>query len=168
MKNLEEKLIKKGWERKYIDKAVKIFNEDNKHPLIKKLDKVVYWTALMIVIAGNFLISTVLIPFIITISNSIALGIIIFSISLTFGYLFNVLLKDIESIDNSIHIISGFFLPSISLINVYIMTNVSNHFMKLLNYNSKHNPYLIGIIYILAFMTPYLIDKLFLNNNSED
>lgn len=164
--DLREKLEAKGWDDESIEKAMKVFEKEKekKGEILSKLDKLVYWVAMMISIAGNFIISIILIPFLITITNKIALSVIIFAISLSFGFLFNILLKDIEGIDEEHHIIAGVFIPALALINIFVITNVANHFITALNIQQSHNPFIIGVIYISAFITPYLIDKL-LNKN---
>jgi hypothetical protein len=161
--NLREKLEEKGWAPEDIDKAVDVFEGDKekRSGIITKLDRIVYWVAMLVAIAGNFIISIILIPFLIGITNKIALGIILFAIALTFGFLFNVLLKDIEEIDYEHHLIAGIFIPSLALINIFVITNVSNHFISLFNLQSSHNPLIIGVIYIIGFVTPYAADKLF-------
>lgn len=160
--NLREKLEAKGWEKEYIDRTVKVMGEDSqkRSQVITKLDKLVYWVAMIVAIAGNFIISIILIPFLITITNKVALSIIIFAIALSFGFLFNILLKDIEDIDEEHHIIAGLFIPALALINIFVITNVSNHFIVLLNIQTKQSPIIIGIVYVFGFLIPYLIDKL--------
>jgi hypothetical protein len=89
------------------------------------------------------------------------LGIIIFCIALSFGFLFNVLLKDIEEIDYAHHLIADIFIPSLALINTFVITNLANHFITILNIQTAHNPLVIGILYVIGFMMPYLVDKFF-------
>lgn len=165
--DLRQKLEAKGWDKEAIDKTMRVFEKEKeqKGEILTKLDRVVYWVAMIVSIAGNFLISIILIPFLITITNKIALGIIIFAISLSFGFLFNILLKDIEGVDEEHHIIAGIFIPALALINIFVITNVANHFISQLNIQQSHNPFMIGTIYVTAFTTPYLIDKL-LNKNT--
>ncbi|MBR9690285.1 hypothetical protein GOV08_01235 [Candidatus Woesearchaeota archaeon] len=162
-RGLKEKLEEKGWEPEFIDKAIDVFEKDSEDrgQIITKLDKIVYWIAMFIAITGNFIISVILIPFLVTITNKVALGVIIFAISLSFGFLFNVLLKDIEALDMEHHIIAGIFIPALALINIFVITNVSNHFIKLLNIQSQHSPFVIGAVYIIGFLTPFTTDKLF-------
>lgn len=165
MKNLREKLQEKGWDEEYIEKTIRILEEDKKNKsLLEKINSIVYWVALLICIIGNFMISIVLIPFLITIENEIALGIIIASISLSFGFLFNLLLKDIEDLDQNHHIIAGLFIPTLSLINIFYIVKVANYMISIFQIKTIHDPFIISIIYVLAFSTPYLLNKLIVKN----
>lgn len=160
---LRERLKDKGWENRYIEKTIEIVNnaDEKRLDITKKIDKIIYFIAILIAIVGNFIISIILIPFLITITNKIALGVIIFAISLSFGYLFNFILKDIKELDTQNHIIAGLFIPCLGVINIFVITNVSNHFVNILNIQNPHNPIVVGFIYLASFITPYFSDKLF-------
>jgi hypothetical protein len=161
--DFRQKLEDKGWETEDIDKAISVFEEDKekRNDIITKLDRLVYWVAMIVAIAGNFIISIILIPFLVSITNKVALYIIIFAISLSFGFLFNILLKDIEEIDYDHHLIAGVFIPTLALINIFVITNVANHFLILFKIQTSHNPIIVGAIYVAAFVSPYAADKLF-------
>ncbi len=162
-KDLRKRLEDKGWEPEYIEKAVSVIEENNKArgSIITKLDRLVYWIAMIVAIVGNFIISIILVPFLVSITNKIALGIIIFCIAMSFGFLFNVLLRDIKEIDSQHYIVSDIFIPALALINTFVITNVANHFINLLNIQTAHNPVYIGVIYVSGFVIPYLADKFF-------
>lgn len=164
MKNrddLRQKLEAKGWDEEYIEKTIRILEkEDENKSLLQRLNSVVYWVALVICIFGNFVITIILIPFLITITNKVALGIIIGCIAISFGFLFNVLLSDIEDLDSNHHIIPGLFIPALSMINIFIMVNVANNQISILNLNNIHSPLIISIIYVVSFSAPYFISKI--------
>lgn len=160
---LQQKVLQKNWEPEYLEKTIKVLQraENSKGSVITKLDKFVYWAAILIAVTGNFIISIIIIPFLITITNKIALGFIIFTISLSFGFMFNVLLKDIGELDHDSHIMAGLFIPCLGLLNMYVITTVANHFIRILNIQDAHNPFIIGFIYVTAFVIPYFLDKIF-------
>ncbi len=129
--------------------------------LIKKtMNKVVYWLALLVTIIGNLIISAALIPFLIVVKD-VPLYIIIATLGIAFGLLFDLLLKDIENIDVKHHIIAVIFIPGIAIINLYIITNLANRLIEILEVtNIQHNPIIISVVYIIAFMLPYAISKI--------
>ena len=60
MHNVKKRLLEQGWNKKDINKTLKIIEKakKHKHPHIKLLDKIVYWLSLLIAIIGNFIISS--------------------------------------------------------------------------------------------------------------
>lgn len=125
----------------------------------KKMNKLVYWIALLVTIAGNLIISADLIPFLIVMKD-IPLYLIIIVLGIAFGLLFNLLLKDIEHIDFKHHVIAAIFIPGIAIVNLFIITNLANRLIEILDIsNVQHNPIVISIVYIIAFMLPYVISK---------
>lgn len=163
---VDEKLIrnlrKKGWSEEEIEKTARIMQRfeaasENRH---KKLNVILYWSVLFIAIIGNFILSVVLIPFMLVLSNY-QLYFIIMIIAVAFGLLFNLIIRDIEYLDRKHHVIAGIFIPTIAIINVSIMVNVSNNLMRLSKINNvPQNPIAISIIYVVFFVLPYMIYNL--------
>jgi hypothetical protein len=53
------------------------------------------------------------------------------------------------------------FIPAIAIINVYLMTNLSNHVATLMEMTTSiHEAPLVSAVYVGAFMFPYGISKL--------
>ena len=128
-------------------------------PIKKTMNKLVYWLALLVTIIGNLIISAALIPFLIVMKD-VSLYVIIITLGIAFGLLFDLLLKDIENIDFKHHIIAGIFIPGIAAVNLYIITTLANRLIEILEVtNVKQNPIMISIIYIIAFMLPFIISK---------
>lgn len=125
----------------------------------KIMNRVVYWTALLVAMIGNLVLSAALIPFIIVL-NSIQLYIIVAVLALSFGMLFNLLLKDIENVDRKHHIIAGIFIPGLAIVNIFVITNLANHLIEIFKIeNSPQNPYIISLVYVLAFLIPFFINR---------
>jgi len=163
-KQLRESLIDKGWKKEEVDKAIKTMysEEPTKHDYISNPNKILYWSTLLIAIVGNLVISLVLVPFFLVLSN-LVLYFIIFVIGLTFGALFNMLVRDIQTIDPTHHVIAGVFLPALSLINIIVVVDFANKFNSVLKISSfSQNPYVVSVVYVVSFMLPYLIDQGFL------
>ncbi len=163
MEDLRKKLLNKGWTEEEINKTLKIMQhiDRSEGESTKKIHLIIYWTVLIVAIAGNFLLSVALVPFLLVLSN-IVLYIIVIIMASTFGLLFNVVLKDIAGLDVKHHVVAGIFIPAIAVINVFVMTDVSNYLIRISKLkNSPHNPYVVAIIYVVFFVLPYLISKYF-------
>ncbi len=155
--NYEDKM----WTDEHINKTLDIIRraKETKSEGTKLMDKVVYWGVLFVAIIGNLILSIFLIPFMLVLKNYI-LYIIIFMIAFVFGLFFSLLLREIEQLDYSHHIIAGLFIPALAIINVFYMTNFANYLTATIKLNNIHNPFLIGIVYTIAFITPYLFSKI--------
>jgi len=159
----ERFLTKRGWTKKEINDTLKIFREakNNKHPAIKFLDKSVYWIALIAAILGNFIISVVLIPFLLTLRD-FQLYLVIITIGVTFGLLFELLIRSITHLEARHHLFFGFLVPIVATINVFVITIYSKGLEKKLMIGSVYNPLLVSVVYGAAFIIPYVFYRLFL------
>ena len=160
---IEGKLKKRGWTKREIDNTLKLVREakNNKHPAIKILDKSVYWIALMAAFVGNFIVSIVLIPFLLTLNN-FQLYLVVITIGLTFGLLFELLIRSITHLEAKHHLFFGLLVPIIAIINVFIITIYSKNLEKKLMIESTYNPLAVSVVYGIAFIIPYVVYHLFL------
>ncbi|MBW2999066.1 chloride channel protein [Candidatus Woesearchaeota archaeon] len=169
-KTLQEKLLEKGWHEEEVAEAVKILGseEAKKKNIIfyQQMSPITYWTMLIVAIIGNLIISMVLIPFLIVLPN-FKLYVIIGVIGFAFGALFNLLLRSIENIDYKHHIVAGIFIPAIAVVNIYVITTLANSLSfsiekGLIRTTLFHqNPILVSLIYVGAFVLPYVIFEIF-------
>ena len=166
MKDIKKRLIQKGWNKSDINKTIKIIEhaKANKHPHIKILDKAVYWISLIIAIIGNLIISISLIPILLTL-KSFQLYIIIITIGVSFGLLFELLIRSIEHLETRHHLFLGIIIPIIALANVFIIVLISNGLEEIINIQNTQNPLTIGIVYAVAFISPYFLYQLFLKKS---
>ena len=162
-KSLRHRLLEKGWSEQEIEKTMNLMYSEEKREkqvgFVKATHPIIYWVGLVVAIIGNLLLAVTLIPFLM-ILNSLQLYIILGIVGFVFGGLFNVILKDIEHVDQTHHIVAGIFIPAIALITVYIMTTVANRFNEIINNQNPHNAVLLSIVYLVCFSTPYLIYKI--------
>jgi len=158
-------LTKRGWTKKEINDTLKIFREakNNKHPAIKFLDKSVYWIALAAAILGNFIISVVLIPFLLTLKN-FHLYLVIVTLGVAFGLLFELLIRSITHLETRHHLFFGFLIPVIAIVNVFVIAIYSKGLEKKLMIESAYNPLLVSVVYGVAFIVPYVFYRLFLKD----
>ncbi len=161
MEELRDRLKKKGWTDAEIDKTLKIFEkaEQKKRPALILLDKLVYWMGLLLAIVGNFIISIVLIPILITMP-ALLLYITLVILAVTFGLLFSLILGDIGSLNRQRFIIANIFIPMMAVINIFVVVNIANYISQRFNLELVHNPYLVSILYVLAFSSPHIIQKI--------
>ncbi|OYT32549.1 hypothetical protein B6U93_01325 [Candidatus Woesearchaeota archaeon ex4484_78] len=128
--------------------------KQKRKPIIKNINTLLYWTLLIISIIGNFIISVVLVPFLLILKGP-ALYFSLFFLSLSFGYLFSFVLHSIEELQPKQYIIAHIFIPSIALINIAIITVLSNKLILLLKLTTPfHNPLLVGMAYFVGYLTP--------------
>jgi len=155
--NEEDKL----WTDEEIEKTLNILKKakEEKSSKIKFLDKTVYWVVLIVAIIGNLILSIILIPFMLVLKH-IILYVIIFVLAFIFGLFFDLLLREIEQLDQPHRIIAGLFIPALAIINVFYMTHFSNYLTATINLNNLHNPFIIGSVYTIAFIAPYMFYKI--------
>ena len=162
--NLKERLKQKGWTDDDIYKAVSIIErgKTKKSKKILLLDSIIYWVVLLVALLGNFIISIILIPFMLAMQG-IKLYFIVAIIGFAFGAFFDLLIRDLENITNKDILIAGIFLPALAIINVVLMVKFANFLGKgLLIANVHQDPIPISIVYAIAFILPYAIKSLVL------
>jgi hypothetical protein len=160
MKDLKKHLIEKGWKKSDINKTIRIIEKvkESKNPKIKILDKAVYWFSLLITLIGNFVISISLIPILIILEGTI-LYVVIIILGVSFGLLFELLIRTLENLETKHHLFLGIIIPTITIINFII---VSNNMGKLIGVEPIQDPIVIGAIYSIAFILPYISYQFFL------
>ena len=159
MKNYrKEELMQKGWAREEIKKAEEVLDRANIHDIF--FSKMVFWSALVVIIFANLLVSLLLIPFLIAL-NSIVLYSIVALLALTIGFLYNFLITDIGLLEKKHHRIASIIVPILGIANVIAMVLVSNKFIESLKLNNlPHNPWILGGIFGAAFVVPYIVDQI--------
>ncbi|MEM4336942.1 MAG: hypothetical protein QXG86_02975 [Candidatus Woesearchaeota archaeon] len=161
VKTLREKLLERGWKEEEIEHALSIIkpSESKSAIFVQKMNPVLYWTALIISIIGNFLIAVALIPFLLVLSSA-QLYFVIVILAISFGAMFNLLINTIESIDPAHHVIAGVFIPSLAVITIFVMVNVANKISFIFQSPIHQNPIIVSIVYVISFVIPYGYTKL--------
>ena len=153
------RLKEKGWPEEDIKKTEEIIERrrrEDKSRTYVSMNRMLYWSALIVIVLGNFAISMFLIPFLLVLKK-IGLDIIIVTIAFAFGLLFNLLVMDIEHVEKKHHLFAVIMIPIIALVNFIIMVNVANSLGEAMNLPiTRQNPYFISLIYVIAFVLPYL------------
>lgn len=162
-KTLKEKLKERGWAEEDIARATEILEEGKKTEKTimfgRHLNPVIYWMVLLVAIIGNLILAVAMIPFLLVI-GTIQLYFFIALMGFIFGLLFDLLLRTLEHLEAKHHIIAGAFIPALALINVYVMVNIANSLSQVIQSNIHQNPLLVGIVYVIAFISPYAYTKI--------
>lgn len=157
-----ESLIAKGWQEEEAKKTMEMIHGEGKQEkhieFRKEMNKTVYWATLLVLTVANFLISLVLIPFLL-ILKPLQIGIIVVVLGVIFGMLFNLVIRDIEHIQTHHHMIAAIFIPALALINVFVMVEISNSLAERIGTAGYENPIFIAVLYIAAFLLPYIISQ---------
>lgn len=151
-------LIRKGWTIDEIESAIAILKRapESKTRFVRILDKVVFWVNLVLALTGNFIISVVLIPFMLFASPAYLYP-SLFIVGLSFGALYDMVVFDIERIEDAPKIFVGPFLLAIALINIYIITTLNNYLAERIEFSQgMHMPLLVAVVYSAGFMAPYV------------
>ena len=128
--------------------------ETAKPSWIRTIDNALYWTLLFLAIIGNFIISVVLVPFLLILKGA-ALYFSLFFVGASFGWVFSFILHSLAKLQKDQHIIASIFIPAIALINVGIFASLSNKLIVLLKLTTPpHNPFLVGAVYVLGYVLP--------------
>lgn len=158
MHNLIKRLKKRGWNKKEITKAVKIIKnaKQNKPTDIKFIHKRVYWILLVIIAVANFAISVALLPLLVALEGMFLYFMLII-LGITFGLLFEIVIRSIEHLEKKHHIFLAILIPVAALVNIFIVSRISNNLARMLNLATLHNPLFIALVYAISFVMPYII-----------
>ena len=161
-KSMHQNLSEKGWSSEEIDYTLsRLYDVDKsiKHEKFEQqANPIIYWAFLIVAIIGNFVIAFVFIPFMLILNQGQVL-IILATLGLIFGAMFNLLIKDIEKIDYRHHIVAGVFIPAISAITIFVMVGIANNLGHRIQLEIIKNPFIITVTYFLAFSLPYMVYK---------
>ncbi|MBN1544738.1 hypothetical protein JW898_04725 [Candidatus Woesearchaeota archaeon] len=162
-KSLHHRLLEKGWSEEEIERTMHLMYSDQKMEkhahFVSATHPVIYWIGLVVAIVGNLLVAVTLIPFLM-ILNSTQLYAILGIVGFVFGSMFNLIIKDIEHVDQTHHVVAGVFIPAIALITVYVMASVANRFNEVINNSNPHNAAVLSVVYLITFSAPYFVYKI--------
>ena len=126
-------------------------------PIVRTVNNLLYWILLVIAIVGNFVVSVVLVPFLVSLKGA-GLYFILFFIGLSFGLVFGFILHSIEDLRPRKHVIAGIFIPAIAIINVAMMAILSNKLIMIMKLETpEHAPAVVGAVYVLGYIVPEII-----------
>ena len=158
MKHEKKKELKeKGWSEREILHAEEELEKAVGHDV--HFAKIVFWSALIVIVFANFLVSVVLIPFLLAFNPWYLYGVVVVFGGMI-GFLYRFLVNDIGHLEKKHHIWAGILVPIIALANMAIMILVGNRYATDLNIQTQ-NPWLVAGVFAVAFILPYLVGKIF-------
>ena len=158
MENLAQRLKKRGWNKKEIAEAAWLIKKtkDSIEPESSFFQQRVYRILLIVILVANFSISIAMMPLLIALKG-LFLYFIIVVMGISFGLLFELVIRSIEHLERRHHLMLAYLIPIIALINIFAITKISNNIMEVLSLKNTQNPWAIGIVYAASFVLPYLI-----------
>ncbi len=163
MENLANRLEKRGWKKKEIAEAAWIIRraKQSADPESRLLQQRVYRILLIVIVVANFAISVALMPLMIALKGPF-LYFILVVMGISFGLLFELVIRSIEHFERKHHVILAYFIPVIALVNIFTITKISNGLARTLGMKNIQNPLMIGIVYSVSFVLPYIIARFIL------
>lgn len=154
----KEELRQKGWCEEDLVKAEAILDKATKNDVF--FSKIVFWSALIVIVFANLLVSVILIPFLITLYD-LVLYAIVAVLGLAIGFLYNFLITDIGLLETKHHRIASIIIPIIAMGNVIVMVLTANRFIADIQINNQpHNPWMVAAVFSGAFILPYVVDQI--------
>ena len=151
-------LQRKGWNEREIAKAERLVNTPRPHDI--HFSKIVFWSALIVIIFANFIASLVLIPFLLVFHDVLLYSIVIL-LAGSIGFLYKLLITDIGHLEQKHHIWASILIPLIAAVNMVIMVLVANQFIaEVENASALQNPWLVAATFSIALIIPYLLHQL--------
>jgi len=154
----KDELRQKGWREEDLLKAEAILDKTTKHDIF--FSKIVFWSALLVIIFANLLVSIILIPFLITLYD-LVLYAIVAVLGLVIGFLYNFLITNIGLLETKHHRAASIIIPIIAVGNVVVMVLTANKFIENIQINNQpHNPWIVAAVFGGAFILPYIVDQI--------
>ena len=158
MQNLIKRLEKRGWKNKEIAKAGSIVENANVHKTKENLflEKRVFWILLAVIIVGNFAISVALVPLLLALKG-IALYFLIIVLGISFGMLYELVIRTIEHLEKRHHLFLAAMIPLVALGSAFLISREANELVLKFKLNNIHEPAMIGLAYSVSFVLTYII-----------
>jgi hypothetical protein len=158
LKRIEERLRKSGLDEDEIKRTLTILRygkSNQKNFFLKRIPHVaVYWVSILVAILANAILSVLLVPFIVVLDKAyFFIFVLVFALGL--GIIINIILRDIE-LKGHHHFFSGLVIPLIALINIQLIVKLTNPLLDLSG-QARYDPLVVSLMYVIAFMVPYLI-----------
>lgn len=123
----------------------------------RKMEHFVAATAMLLLIFTNFIGAILLIPFLLFFEG-LAQYAIVALFAIGFGFIFNLMIHYIEHLGDKHHIIAGIVVPFFALMDIVILFSLLEKIVKTLSLTATYNYTFLVIIFIVAFLIPYVID----------
>ncbi len=160
MENLQEKLKRKGWSPEEIKHASSIVSNANVPSFHLLVPEIFYWTILSIAIFANIGFAYLILP-LMFLKSALLFFFTVSLVSLVFGLLFLITLKEIETFSIKHKTIIFTIIPANALMSfTIIQNNLSQNFVEK-GIPILLDPILTSLVYITFFLLPLLIYLVF-------
>ncbi|MBU1111193.1 MAG: hypothetical protein ABIG93_04135 [archaeon] len=158
-KDLRGKLAGKGWAEHEIVRAQQAVETAKEHDV--HFSKIVFYTALIVIVFGNLLVSFA-VMFLAVFISSLLMYLVAIVLGGMVGFLYNFLITDVGHLEKKHHAFAGIVIPIIAILNLALMVFVANKFIVNLGVNNlQHSPWVLGAVFVVAFLLPTIVDKVF-------
>ena len=150
-------LQKRGWNEQEIRRAENILDAPKDHD--RHFSKIVFWSALVVIIIANILVSLILIPFLVALKSWVLYAVMAL-LGLAVGSLYKFLVTDIGHLESRHHLAASIIIPLVAFANFVVMVIVSNKFITDIGAETPpHNPWIAGAVFAVVLMLPYVAGK---------
>lgn len=155
-------LKNKGWTKEEITEAQSLLEKAKYHDVF--FSKIVFWSALLVIVLGNMALSLVLVPFLL-IFKTWLLHTLVVILALMMGTIYSFLITDIGYLETKHHVLASILVPVIALVNLVAVVIASNSFARdisagIADIRQPHNQWLVAAIFVVAFILPFLMHRL--------
>lgn len=152
------RLQQKGWNDAEILKAEQALARDLRYDV--HFSRIVFWSAVIVIIFANIIVAGVLIPFLIALNEWVLYSAVIILAGIV-GFLYNFLITDIGHLKRKHHVWAGILVPLLALGNIVVVVILSNKVIQDARIpNVQHDPYMVGMVFAIAFIVPYVVDRM--------
>ncbi len=159
--HLLRKLKQKGWSETELAHAQSVFtkSESQKSEAHRFLDRWLLWAVFAVIVAGNIIAMLAFMPLLPVFTHS-SLYTMFFLLGICFGFLYQVLLQDIQhQFSGHHHLFVLILIPYLAIVGgVLILTYAQRGFAEYFVVSSQ--PWLMGLSYAFGFLLPYIFTLL--------
>jgi len=149
------KLLGKGWSAKDIKKAEVMLEQSRSHDAF--FSQIVFWSALLVIVFANIIVSLILVPFLIIFESWILFSTVILMGGMI-GFLYQFLITDIGHLKRKHHLLAGILVPVLAIVNMIAVVVFSNKLIAELGTEKvKNNPFVVALVFAGAFVIPSIV-----------
>jgi lipopolysaccharide export LptBFGC system permease protein LptF len=131
--------------------------EKKKQAVELNMQRFVAWTAMLLLICINALGALLLLPFMLFFEGYAQYAVVaVFAVG--FGFIFNMMIHSLKHLGDKHHIIAAVVVPCFAIVDLVILFFLLEKISTVLKITVQHNYTVIIVLFILAFIIPYLFD----------
>ncbi len=123
----------------------------------KAMREMVYWISCLIMIVLNVFVAFAMVP-ILLVMTGFSLYLILAVLGTLVGIIFGHLIGNIEMLEKKHHIFAAILIPFLAVLNIVLISNLTNKIITLFSLNSNtNNPVILSIYFTVFLILPYII-----------